>query len=445
MVVHKSLIASKKSFRPVKAPLIGRFLFYIFILSLTLGAAAAQNTSENGEINTLPKKIQNCVEGNYENTDYLNQRFTEAINLSKWSSEFNLSLKHTIIIYKNELLFIYSSTEISLEDIKRTIDKKAEVINACDKISEAQQNSNETFKLIVNLSKPLELTSANQFRFIYPPVKNLPASPIENLARKTGPVLFITTYSNTTLEIEEIQRTVIHEGMHLFGQQELLMLEPENTQSRLSSREYLQQLAMLNDSFKIDINKQICLASTIVQKKLKQSTVSDNAILLNIAELIELNILNKDKYEIKDIENYWILVEGIPEYLDHQILMKYAPERLIAIYQQACELRGLQQKIFYPNLIGAAIFHGFDIINGNNLWSQKFKLNEDTLNNLEDYFKQQSISVKKPGYSTKVSASASIHTENQIKNKTQVKIKAKQKPMAVRHLKSKKLKAIKNY
>ena len=388
MVVHKSLIVSKKSFLLVKAPVIGRFMLCIFFLSLILGAAAAENASDNGERNTLPKKNQNCAEGNNENTDYLNQRFSEAINLSKWNSEFDLSLKHTIIIYKNELLFIYSSKEISLEDIRRTIDTKAVVINACVKNSEAQQNSNENFKIIVSLSKPLELTPANQFRFIYPPTKNLPASPIENLARKTGPILFITTYSNTSLEIEEIQRTVIHEGMHLFGQQELLILEPENTQSRLSSREYLQQLAMLNESFKNDINKQICLASTIVQHKLKQSKVPDNGILLNIAELIELNLLNKDKYEIKDIENYWILVEGIPEYLDHQILMKYAPERLIAIYQQACELRGLQPKSFYPNLIGAAIFHSFDIINGNNFWSQKFKLNEDTLNNLEDYFKQ---------------------------------------------------------
>ena len=356
----------------LKAPLLGRFFlcFLIFLSSI----ATAQSLQNNSK----------CLDKNFK---LLDDEFTNAINLAKWSNQFSLQNRHTLVINIEKYLFIYSTKQIDVEDIKLDLGSAVEQLNLCHQIYSNNSSEKFQYKLIFYALKPLEPRQVNQFKFIHPPSNREEAmSGIEMLAKKYGPILFIKAPKVSNFQIEEVQRTIIHEGMHLFGQKGLFFLEPHVIQSNLSSRDYLQEISTHSQSFKSQLSNEICLSLDVINASIIIEPLSKIQILENLNKLLDSNRARKYFFGINNIENYWIILEGIPEFLDHQILVNKSPERLASIYQEACDYPESRDKYFYPNLIGAAIFHGLNATSESD-WQEKIDFNSETILNLSEILK----------------------------------------------------------
>jgi len=372
-------------FCEVKALFLGRFFLYFYLLLSSIASAQS-----------LQNKAS-CLDNNFK---YLDDEFTNAIKLSKWTDQFSLKNKHTLVINVGQYLFIYSTKQIDVEDIKLELGSSVEQLNLCDQVYSNHTSENIQYKFKFFALKPLEPRQINQFRFIYPPSKkDSEMSEIEKFAKKYGPLLFIKAPQVSNFQIEEIQRTIIHEGMHLFGQKELFLLEPYVLQSNLSGRDYLQEISTHSQSFKSQLSNEICLSLEVINALLSKESSSKTLISGNLKKLLESNAARKYLFAINDIENYWIMHEGIPEFLDHQILINKSPERLASIYQDACDNPEIKGKYFYPNLIGAAIFHGINAISENN-WQEKINFDDKTILNLSEILKNLYLNNKLQDFDT---------------------------------------------
>lgn len=287
------------------------------------------------------------------------QRYLDAINISNRYIDLKMNTAVSLVISDGQDVFLYTKRNIDFDVIKNIFGDQIKSKGEC---STAGGNSDGLKTFIFNASMSEESSVDRQFEFVYPTIKddNLYKN---KLAIHLGKYLFINRMSSSELGFDEVSRTIVHESIHLFGQDRLILMEPQ-FDYEISSRSYLENLSKINPQFQDEIRIQICYSFDVLKLRLKKGNVAykkkQSAFLLS--KLIKSNRNAKVNYGIGEIENYWYLVEGIPEYYDHQVLVTHSPDRLLDIYRFSCEQRDKNLSYFYPNLIGAAIFHGYEML-----------------------------------------------------------------------------------
>jgi len=87
--------------------------------------------------------------------------------------------------------------------------------------------------------------------------------------------------------------------------------------------------------------------------------------------------------DVQEAEKFWYLVEGIPQYMDEQILIKNGSARdIVSSYRAHCSITQQTNDVFYPLLAGAALSHGLDFILGSReAWKNSAKFDDAGPNN----------------------------------------------------------------
>lgn len=290
---------------------------------------------------------------------FAHQRYLDAINISNRYIDLKTNSAFSLVISDGQDVFIYTKKNIDFEGIK---DVYGDQIKSKGQCSIAGGNNDGLNTFIFNTSVSEESSIDRHFEFVYP--QNQAGNFYkQKLSNYLGKYLIVNKISSSELGFDEVSRTIIHETMHLFGQERLILMEPEFNHE-VSSRYYLENLIKINPQFQDEIRSQVCYSLDVLKLRLKNKDAAykkkQSAFLLS--KLLKLNKSIKVNYGIGEIENYWYLVEGIPEYYDHQVLVKHSPDRLLDIYRISCEQRDNNLNYFYPNLIGAAIFHAYEML-----------------------------------------------------------------------------------
>jgi hypothetical protein len=192
-----------------------------------------------------------------------------------------------------------------------------------------------------------------------------------HIASLVGEILVLQEKNLTKNTAEEIQRTIIHEGMHLYGQSWMVSNEPTVMGGKVSPRHYLEQLDSIESSYRDSVTQEICIDVQIM--KLVQTGNIDFKVTVNqkLKEVFEIILERQQKYNTSNAEAYWYFVEGIPQYLDQKFIFKDNPQKIIDLYSNYCARSEGVQSGFYANYAGAAIFHGLEFVLGSTgAWSR---------------------------------------------------------------------------
>ena len=340
---------------------------------------------EIAKIFTGYKESERCTEKISRENIQLNNIVEEAILESKWQKEYALEANYTIAIQTKNTFTIYSggkekqtNDDDVIEVIKILNDNK--IIEFCNQIKKTKDGQS----LILTLIKPeVDEWKVNGYQLIYPDRSMASQEKkLTQLANKLGKFLLVHSDKLGEDAFLEIGRTVIHEGMHLFGQQQIIAAEPLSPDPAIRGRAYLQ----MNDSqYRELVQAEICLNAKMIEKiieypvDVRQQEKNDLMILELLIQSISVSEIRQEQFQTKALESYWYFLEGLPQYLDQNYLKKKNPQKLIRIYRNFCSDKEAQAKIFFPNMAGAALFMGVEyvfenIFDGDESWKEALKL-----------------------------------------------------------------------
>jgi len=357
------------------------FFCAFFLVSTTFANQANTNREilhcNSRENNQNIFKINQSVQFVYKNWD--------------WQLAKDLIDKSVILVQYENFWIIYgfhNAIEPSvLLKIKNSTDKIYICIDKTNKIP---------YLLISKKNKPIANKEIHFFNFLYQH-KNDTYNEYESIKKYFSRILLINLESTSSNSLEELELTVTHEAMHLFGQDNIQFFEPlykfnkinheqlivqnqsqiieinecELQQSyidRFSGREYLQYKEKCQFAFKKSVIQEMCLDLNLIDLIVKKNNIKDNesrlhAILL-LKEILK-EIENRSTIDGEDsfaLEWYWYLMEGVPQYMEQRILLEKNQVRLISQYNSYCDQQNGYEEYFYPLLTGAAIWHGLDYV-----------------------------------------------------------------------------------
>ncbi len=308
-----------------------------------------------------------------------------------WEVARELIAKSTLLIQYENSWIIYGlqnfKNNLNLSDLKNTIDYTSFCLF----------NDNlYPFLLIIKKDKPAKNKDIQFYNFLYRSDKNT-FNEYAAIKKNLGTTLLIHLISVSDNLLEELELTITHEAMHLFGQEDIQFLEPLFTFKKINDeqlisknlsnfseynhcetqqinvdkftgREYLQYTEKCNTEFNKSVMLEICLdynlMKFIAQTNNKKDSNSKIHVLFSLKEII-LEIENRSNIngdESFALEWYWYLMEGVPQYMEQRLLLEKNQTRLLSQYESYCEQREGHQEYFYPLLTGSAIWHGLDYL-----------------------------------------------------------------------------------
>jgi len=204
-------------------------------------------------------------------------------------------------------------------------------------------------------------------------------------ANVIGKFLYIEVGILDKTALVEIQRTIIHEGVHFFGQSNILISAPKVSDVGSSSRELLIAEYRENDDFRLSVHRELCIGREILDKVFAESKPTKSEIRSLLVHMVGIANDRRDgsRIDVKEAEKFWYLVEGIPQYMDQQILIKNGSASDIGhSYRIYCTSMQSPVDGFYPLLAGAALSHGLDFVLGSrDAWQNSAKFDVTGPNN----------------------------------------------------------------
>lgn len=375
-----------------------RALFLIFFCEFSIGNAGNLDNNRETQIgnrnitdveiqikNNGNKKSKRCAEKISRENIQLNQIVGEAIGASRWRKEYALEANYTIAVQTKNSFTIYSGG-IGKETNNDDIDEIVRIVNPNKSIEfceEIRKNKDGQSLTLIFIKPEVDEWKVNGYQLIYPERgMGSQDNTLTRLANKLGKFLLIHSDSLGEDAILEIGRTVIHEGMHLFGQQQIIGAEPLSPDPSIRGRTYLQ---LNNPKYAELVQEEICLNAEMIERinenyeDIHQQAENDFKIIELLYKSIRVSEKRQEKFNTKPMESYWYLLEGLPQYLDQNYLKKRNPKKLVRIYKNLCSDPDAQSKTFYPNMTGAALFMGIEyvfevIFQGDDSWKNALKL-----------------------------------------------------------------------
>ena len=379
------------------------FLPYSFANQLNTGNIIEKCSQK--EINNNIEKINQSVQYVYNNWD--------------WEIAKDLITKSTVLIQYENHWIIYGIHNLenptNLSELKSSIDYTQFCLG---------NKSPYPYLLISKKNKPKHSKEIEFYNFLYPHHKD---GLIEYalIKKYLGKTLLINLTSASDNLLEELELTITHEALHLFGQENIQFSEPlyafqkinadqlmggnptttiennicEIQQSKIdefTGREYLQYKEKCNNVFNKSIISEICLDYNLIKFITQTNNSKDNHSKIHVLFLLKEIILEIEKRsningdESFALEWYWYLMEGVPQYMEQRLLFKKNQTRLLSQYESYCEQRDGHQEYFYPLLTGSAIWHGLDyLFDSKNEWThlaQQLEYNIPSNNNSKFWF-----------------------------------------------------------
>jgi len=354
---------------------IRSFFIGIFVLAIgsMLPAFGEQNSifyppdelinQKQNDLKYSATKIAECAGIVIRQYAELHDIVMEAVDNSKWLDTYALKDNYSILIQTNgRLIFYHGRGDVNSEALNSKL--MLETLSDSQKpkvcIGKLPDRGIQFHYFIID-SLGIIPSKDDAYEFIYSLNGESPLKSdyFTKLANSFGKLLFIKLDNMDQSSLIEAGRTIIHEGMHLYGQQNIIAAQPTPPDRSLSSRTYLQALS---PDFNNLVQKEICLDAKLVAKISKNPDKNRDEIIDILVDILAISSKRQDLFSTGPLEAYWYVLEGLPQYLDQKYLMKKNSDKLVRLYENFCSDAQAQTKIFFPTLAGAAIFLAFDTI-----------------------------------------------------------------------------------
>jgi len=370
---------------------ISRYLFCVFLLFFSL-SSFAQNRKDNRNQHFYAN-IENCNDFLITKYSSIHNTVTTAYSNLEWRITEKVKEKSVLLIEYEDELFLYGlhnlKKELLISDLKSLSNRK----NFC-----IYRNTKNPYLYIKKNELKKEKKENGFYVFLKPGISDQYQELIV-LRNYFGPILYTNLELLTELSLKTLEIKITHEAVHLFGQEEIQNFSPEfkpfltlsnidsnidsrisisqknidfcqlysNSKDEIESREYLQFKEKCFFEFRKLVIKEICLAQNLIQiiienKKNKISQKQILNLLMQIKETLKMRTELFDDQGLQ-LEWYWYLVEGVPQYLEQKVTINKNIDRISDHYQSYCNQVDGYEDVFYALLTGAAIWHGLEYLN----------------------------------------------------------------------------------
>jgi hypothetical protein len=363
------------------------FLFCVFFIFLPTTAPAQINSNL-----LLFKNFQPCSNSLISKFFPIHDVVTSTYSNWNWPPTEIVNPKASLLIELDNHLFFFGLQNLKKELSFSKLEKNDKIKNIC-----INKNSKLPFLYIQTTESKLKKKDNGFYSFLHQGIKD-EYEEFSILKDYFGSILYTNLEMMTGISFVTLEIKLTHEAIHLFGQSELQSSSPEfravnvvesklpeeisslesmvyfqncnelsNTLVDMSSREYLQYKEKCSPMFKELVQNEICLDYKLIQIILN-NRVPDESSRKEIHSLLSeiIDILRKRTALHDDgglqLEWYWYLLEGVPQYVEQKISLKKYQDRIEDHYKSYCLGGEDHVGIFYPLLTGAAIWHGLEYI-----------------------------------------------------------------------------------
>ena len=290
-----------------------------------------------------------------------------AVTGSNWHPDYALSKKYAIAIELPTAVFFFLKlkqrqfVESDLKKISKLIASNPKDVYCGDW---KRENGSDSIA-IIKLENRDSRWNPRAYQFVT--ARSKPTNKQDrwhHIALLAGDTLVLQEKKLTKNTAEELQRTIIHEGMHLYGQPWMVSNEPTVMGGKVSPRNYLEQLDSTEGSYRDSVTQEICIDAQIMKLVQAGNIDSKERVNQKLKEVFEIMLERQQKFNTSNAEAYWYFVEGIPQYLDQNFIFQKNPQKIIDLYNSYCARSEGIQSGFYANYGGAAIIHGLEFVFG---------------------------------------------------------------------------------
>jgi hypothetical protein len=210
-----------------------------------------------------------CAERLGARLDFVDAKVIEAVNASTWVGGYDLKQQYVLALQSSTVLRLYVKTGGDSAWTQTRIDKILGLLSSKKSTLTCVDNGKARGDSILRIIR-FESQASNwqpmPFRFI----SSLSSSgQIEDrwikLASTVGKILLLEETDFKSDVMEEVQRSIIHEAMHLYGQKNLFSQEPQGLNGTLKGRMYLRHLEASDEVYGDLIKQELCLDSRLMQ------------------------------------------------------------------------------------------------------------------------------------------------------------------------------------
>ena len=326
-----------------------------------------------------------CGERLGKQLDFVDEKVFDALNASAWVGGYDLNRQYFIALQSARVLRLYIKmgdgfewTQTRINDIFRLLSLKKGTLT-CVEIGkfangsklkiisfEAQASNWEPmpFRFISSLS----ISEKNEDRWV-------------KVALTFGKILLLQENDFNSNVIEEVQRSIIHEAMHLYGQQKLFSQEPQGLEGTLKGRMYLRYLETTNEEYRYSVKRELCLDLGLMRLVVENNENHKIQVLDLLRKIFMIYSERDELFQVGPLDAYWYMVEGVPQFLDQKFILNKNPQKVLKAYDRYCDSPNGPGQAFYGNLAGAAILHGLDYLYHDSVdWKSSLKIDRNNAN-----------------------------------------------------------------
>ena len=365
-----------------------RAIFFAFFVVWVLVLSACTHVEFKPQTNTPvvagvdAQPMRLCGERLGKQLDFVDEKVFDALNASAWVGGYDLNRRYFIALQSSRVLRLYIKmgdgsqwTQARINDLFRLLSLKKGALT-CVEISKFTKAS--TLRII-----SFEAQASNwepiSFRFI----SSLSSSEKNEdrwvkLASAFGKILLLQEDDFNSNVIEEVQRSIIHEGMHLYGQQKLFSQEPQGLEGTLKGRIYLRYLENTKEEYRYSIKREVCLDLDLMRLVVENNENHKTQVVDLLRKIFMIYSERDELFQVGTLDAYWYMVEGVPQFLDQKFILYKNPQKVLKAYDHYCGSPNGPGEAFYGNLAGAAILHGLDYLYHDSVdWKSSLKIDRD--------------------------------------------------------------------
>jgi len=338
-------------------------------------AAHRQVGGERVPANVFPFTMSHCLDAIGASMGAVPELVYEATRGSNWGQDFKLSEQYAVALEFPAAAFFFLKldhkqlAENDLKKVSKLIAPNPKDIYCGDW---RRHNGSDSVAIIKLENRD---SSWNPITYQFITARRKPAPKQERwhqIALVVGDILLLQEKNLTKNTAEEIQRTIVHEGLHLFGQSRVVSNEPEMAGATLGPRASLEHLDAVETPYRDSVTQEVCVETEMMKLVLSDNRDYKMLVALKLQEVFQIMFERQRKFDTSKAEAYWYFIEGVPQYLDQKFIFKRNPSKVQNLYENYCTRSGGAQNGFYANYAGAAILHGLEFVLGS---QEQWRLN----------------------------------------------------------------------
>lgn len=330
-----------------------------FFIILIIGFTASGCASTAGKVEEDAWKP--CRASSGPTVSNVLDAVSDALARGKWQYGYNLENGNPLLIRVDRVLFLIGNISPTAA---KTYFRLFSVTGSSSNCVFSSNGSGIEYLVIDRPKNTTLMPDDRNYLFLYPgDSARKYVTELEQLSKVIGKTLVLQFPDSSPKNLLEMRKTIVHEGAHLFGQEIIASVEPLPPDTRQTGRAYIEQLVQTNQDFRESVQNEFCHARKLfAEVNAARDIDRDEDIKGILLQMLDESETRGDLFDVYDLESFWYVLEGVPQYLEQLIDKETDPRVLEQRYDQLCASASDAEFSLYFVYLGAAFLHGVDLV-----------------------------------------------------------------------------------